>query len=35
VVNERAETTVDLNGHRAPSGLDEPALGGEPEVDAA
>ena len=35
VVDERAETTVDLEAHRAASDLDELALGDEPYTDAA
>jgi hypothetical protein len=35
VVDEGVETTVDLDGHRAPSDLDELALGEEHEADAA
>jgi hypothetical protein len=35
VVNESAETTVDLEGHRAPSGLDELGLDDEPDTEAA
>ena len=35
VVNESAETTVDLDGHRAASDLDELALDDEPNADAA
>ena len=35
VVNESAETTVDLDGHRAASDLDELALDHEPDADAA
>ncbi|MGO9819530.1 MAG: hypothetical protein ACLPTJ_02615 [Solirubrobacteraceae bacterium] len=35
VVNDSPETTVDLDGHRAPSDLQELDLGDEPVVDAA
>ena len=35
VVNESTETTVDLDGHRAPSDLDELALDDEPDADTA
>jgi hypothetical protein len=35
VVNERPETTVDLDGHRSASDLDELGLGDEPDADAA
>ena len=35
VVNDSAETTVDLEGHRAPSDLDELVLDGESEAEAA
>jgi len=35
VVNESAETTVDLDGHRAASDLDELALDDEPDAKAA
>jgi hypothetical protein len=35
VVNQSAETTVDLDGHRAASDLEELALGDEPNADAA
>ncbi len=35
VVNESAETTVDLDGHRAASDLDELALDDEPDSEAA
>ena len=35
VVNESAETTVDLDGHRAACDLDELALDDEPNADAA
>ena len=35
VVNESAETTVDLDGHRAASDLDELALDDEPDAEAA
>ena len=35
VVDESAETTVDLDGHRAASDLDELALDDEPDADAA
>ena len=35
VVNESAETTVDLDGHRAASDLEELALDDEPNADAA
>lgn len=34
VVNEGAETTVDLDGQRAAYELDELALDGEPDVEA-
>jgi hypothetical protein len=34
VIDQTVETTVDLDGHRAPSDLDELNLGGEPEVEA-
>ena len=35
VVNESTETTVDLDGHRAASDLDELALDDEPDAEAA
>jgi hypothetical protein len=35
VTDEGIETTVDIDAYRAPSDLDELALGDEPEVDAA
>jgi hypothetical protein len=35
VVNESAETTVDLDGHPAVSDLEELALEDEPDADAA
>jgi hypothetical protein len=35
VIDQSVETTVDLDGHRAPSDLEELALGEEPEEDAA
>jgi hypothetical protein len=35
VIDQSVETTVDLDGDRAPSDLDELALGEEPEADAA
>jgi hypothetical protein len=35
VIDESVETTVDLDGHRAASDLDELALEVEPDVDAA
>ena len=35
VIDQHVETTVDLDGHRAPSDLDEFALDGEPDADAA
>jgi hypothetical protein len=35
VVNESPETTVDLDGHRAASDLDELALDNEPDAEAA
>jgi hypothetical protein len=35
VVNESPETTVDLDGHRAMSDLDELALDDEPQAEAA
>jgi hypothetical protein len=35
VVDESAETTVDLDGHRAPSDLDELAFDEELEAEAA
>jgi hypothetical protein len=35
VVDHSVETTVDLHGHRAPSGLDDLVLGEEPDADAA
>jgi hypothetical protein len=35
VVNESAETTVDLDGHRAASDLDQLALGDEQTIEAA
>jgi hypothetical protein len=35
ITNDRVETTVDLDGHRAPSDLDELVLGEEHEADAA
>ena len=34
VVDQGVETTVDLDGHRAPSDLQELNLDDEPEVDA-
>jgi hypothetical protein len=35
VVNESPETTVDLDGHRAASDLDELGLNDEPDAEAA
>jgi hypothetical protein len=35
VVNESAGTTVDLDGHRAASDLDELALDDEPDAESA
>jgi hypothetical protein len=35
VLDERVETTVDLDGHRAASDLDELALDDEPDAEAA
>jgi hypothetical protein len=35
VVDDRAETTVDLDGHRAASDLEELALDDEPDSEAA
>jgi hypothetical protein len=35
VIKERVETTVDLDGHRAASDLDELALGDEPDAETA
>jgi hypothetical protein len=35
VVDQSVETTVDLDGHRAASDLDELALGDEPDAEAA
>lgn len=35
VIDEELETTVDLDGHRASSGLDELALDDEREAEAA
>jgi hypothetical protein len=35
VIDQSVETSVDLDGHRAPSDLDELALGEDPEADAA
>jgi hypothetical protein len=35
VIDERAETTVDLDGHRAASDLDELGLDDEPDAEAA
>ena len=35
VLDESATTTVDLEGHRAESDLDELALDDEPDADAA
>ena len=35
VVNESADTTVDLDGHRAASDLDELALDDQPDAEAA
>jgi hypothetical protein len=35
VLDERVESTVGLDGHRAPSELDELGLGEEPEADVA
>jgi hypothetical protein len=35
VIDHSVETTVDLDGHRAASDLDELALDDEPDADAA
>jgi hypothetical protein len=35
VIDEHVETTVDLDGHRSASDLDELALDGEPDAEAA
>ncbi|MDQ6607448.1 MAG: hypothetical protein M3Z06_12980 [Actinomycetota bacterium] len=35
VIDQTVETTVDLDGHRAPSDLDELDLDDEPDAEAA
>ena len=35
VIDERVESSVDLDGHRAPSDLDELVLDDEPDAEAA
>ena len=35
VIDQHLESTVDLDGHRAPSDLDELGLAEEPDADAA